>query len=94
MTTVNDATSNQIAADVAAIDKAVNAMARLSRAALPRETSLWVSQTDAYAAQMRDGARSGKSVSELLMNAHAFSTSGYANAAKAVAAFFTAACPT
>ena len=93
MTTVNDATSSQIAADVAVIDHAVNAMARLSRSTLPRETAVWVSQTDAYAAQMHDGARSGKSVSQLLMDAHAFSTSGYANAAKAVAAFFNAACP-
>ena len=93
MTTANDATAKQIAANVVAIDQAVHALAALSNTALPHQTAVWVAQTDAYTKLIQDGAKAGNSTTDLLLVAHGFNSGGYQQAAKAVAAYFTTSCP-
>ena len=93
MTTANDATSTQIASFAAQIDRATISLGTLTQNALPKETTLWVTTMNQYAKQLSDGAKAGHSVDDLLMDAQSFNSAAYRNAAQAISAYLTSACP-
>jgi hypothetical protein len=93
LTTANDTTSKQIAAAVAKIEMATEALANQSRSALPAETGVWLDQTKAYNDQIQQGLRDGRSPTYLIQAAHSFDTAGYQNSAKAVGSYLSSACP-
>jgi hypothetical protein len=92
LTTANNTSSKQIAAAVATITAATEALAGQSESALPGQTSTWLRLTEAYNRQIQQGARDGRSPTFLIQAAHSFDTAGYREAAKAVGTYLSGAC--
>jgi hypothetical protein len=93
LTTANDTTSKQIAAAVTQITTATEQLAGQSQSALPDATDVWLRATKAYDAQIQQGYKDGRSPTFLIQAAHSFDTAGYQNAAKAISAYLSTACP-